>query len=97
MRPIDADTLKQVIYEDVPMKYFNARNLDKAYQNMLHLLDVVNQRPTLDAVPVVRCKDCKYYKTESGECPANNGDDPYYSWIPKPDWYCAEGKPKEDA
>ena len=46
---------------------------------------------------LVRCKDCEYYKTESGECPANNGDDPYYSWIPKPDWYCAEGKRKEGA
>lgn len=57
----------------------------------------LNDLPTIDAVPVVRCKDCKYYKTESGECPANNGDDPYYSWIPKPDWYCAEGKRKEDA
>lgn len=53
MRPIDADALKRVIYEDVPMKYFNARNLDKAYQNMLHLLEVVNQRPTLDIMPVV--------------------------------------------
>lgn len=58
MRAIDADALKRVIYEDVPMKYFNARNLDKAYQNMLHLLEVVNQRPTLDVMPVVRCKDC---------------------------------------
>ena len=38
---------------------------------------------TVDAVPVVRCKDCKYFKTRLCE-----NEDNY------DDWFCAEGKRK---
>ncbi len=87
MRPIDADALP----------IFGWPQAWEEGVGIARCCDAVEQAPTLDVVPVVRCKDCEYYKTESGECPANNGDDPYYSWIPKPDWYCAEGKRKEGA
>lgn len=49
----------------------------------------------VEAVPVVRCKDCKYYKVESGQCPANITGDPFYSWIPDPDWFCADGERRD--
>ena len=39
--------------------------------------------PTVDAVPVVRCKDCKYFKTRLCEN-ENNYDD----------WFCADGERK---
>lgn len=45
---------------------------------------------------IVRCKDCKYYKVEGGQCPADNTSDRYYSWIPDPNWYCADGERRED-
>ena len=52
--------------------------------------------PTVDAVPVVRCKDCKQYKTiitwngnEYKACEKNpHGDG---------DWFCADGERKYDA
>lgn len=44
MRPIDADALKEAFYE---------RGL--GYQAIDEL---INEAPIIDAVPVVRCKDC---------------------------------------
>lgn len=41
--------------------------------------------PTIDAVQVVRCKDCKYHDEENGKnfCDCGNRPD---------DWFCADGK-----
>lgn len=50
MRPIDADALEE---ELVSHKY--------KHSPYLHFLDVavaIERMPTIDAVPVVRCKDC---------------------------------------
>lgn len=45
--------------------------------------------PTVDAVPVVRCKDCKHYEYAIGcvkwHDVCTGGDD----------WYCADGEAKE--
>ena len=64
--------------------------------------------PTIDAVPVVRCKDCKHrpIKPDSYEngydlefpdwkCPCQCEDDGWYSWYPKDDWFCADGERKD--
>ena len=56
----------------------------------------------LQAPEIVRCKDCKHRgimagKTSfdiqwpDGDCPCRS-DDPYYSWLPPDDWYCANGE-----
>ena len=46
--------------------------------------------PTIDAVSVVRCKDCKYlleHDTGELECEIRSG------WFPvKSDWFCADGE-----
>lgn len=42
--------------------------------------------PTVDAVSVVQCKDCKYYMTIY--CPCDG-------CCISPDWYCADGKRRE--
>ena len=49
---------------------------------------------TVDAVPVVRCKDCKYHEDEEigmVYCPTAFG-----SWV-RENWFCADGKWKEGA
>ena len=54
---------------------------------------VINKptQPTVDAVEVVRCKDCKYYWR-------NN---PLETWVclasPRDDAYCSEGERREEA
>ena len=43
----------------------------------------IDKAPTIDAVPVVRCKDCKYFKTRLCENEDNHDD-----------WFCADGERK---
>ena len=51
---------------------------------MTRLIDA--DAPTIDAVPVVRCKDCKYFKTQL--CQNEDSHD---------DWFCADGERKDGA
>ena len=79
MRLIDADKLFGVIAEQ---EMWNVP--DFVYES-------IKNAPTVDAVEVVRCKDCKYYWR-------NN---PLETWVclasPRDDAYCSEGERKEDA
>ena len=58
MRLIDADALKKAI-PDVEADFFeNCGNC-----NMLSkedVLEIMDDQPTVDAVPIIRCKDCKF-------------------------------------
>lgn len=48
--------------------------------------------PSIDAVPVVRCKDCKYHEDEENGmvyCSIPTG-----GWVDE-DWFCADGERKE--
>ena len=49
----------------------------------LSVLEELDAAPTVDAVEVVRCKDCKYFKTRLCE-----NEDNY------DDWFCADGERK---
>ena len=56
------------------------------------------QRPTVDAVPVVRCRECKHY--EMGVCLKiyDDGAASRYAWQErKPDDFCSYGERKEGA
>ena len=53
------------------------------------------QRPTIDAVPVVRCRECKHCDPENHHC-----DHPMSTSAPlrrKPDDFCSYGERKEGA
>ena len=50
---------------------------------VLYVLNKLDAVPTVDAVPVVRCKDCKYFKTRLCENEDNHDD-----------WFCADGERK---
>lgn len=77
MRLIDADALI-----DTMTKFSNATGED-----MTHGIFYAHIAPTIDALPVVRCKDCKWYYRGGATCMywdgANNmhGDD-----------YCSSGR-----
>jgi hypothetical protein len=80
MRLIDADALIQ------------KRNHAKAYGPEMYVIGqgYVMDAPTIDAVPVVRCKDCKHYNTI--------GCSKGFGWCENIDrgtsdnFYCANGK-----
>lgn len=54
---------------------------------------VLESAPTVDAVPVVRCRECKHlmFSDFYGECKRGN------LGIVKPDDFCSYGERKEDA
>ena len=71
------------------------------------LSGVIENEPTVDAVPVVRCKDCIHRpigdpckhnvqppKENDYRCPCLCEGDNWYSWIPADDWFCANGERK---
>lgn len=45
--------------------------------------DMISNATTVDAVPVVRCKDCKYFKTPLCQIEDNHDN-----------WFCADGERK---
>lgn len=54
--------------------------------------DLYNQ-PTVDAVQVVRCKDCKHYRElgrATGICAINDIEHRLFA-----DWFCADGEREE--
>ena len=58
MRLIDAEQLSEAIHDNVPAPYDDA---SWAKENCLYEIDMA---PTVDAVPVVRCRECKHRGTD---------------------------------
>ena len=77
-RFIDADRALEIVYEQ-----------GIAHPNAYHLTNyttlILQEAPTVDAVEIVRCKDCKYFKTRLCE-----NEDNY------DDWFCADGERKDE-
>lgn len=84
MRLIDGDTLWETL-DDEPW-YDNADRDEIA-------LPIVAAAPTVDAVVVTRCKDCKYSWEDIGGLCCGYG--PLIDCIVPEDFFCAYGKPKE--
>ena len=59
MRLIDADRLSEAIYDNVPAPYEDA---SWAKENCLAEIEAAQ---TVDAVPVVRCRECKWSKRDA--------------------------------
>ena len=59
------------------------------------LIDLIEKAPTIDAVPVVCCRECKHCDPENYHC-----DHPMGTTAPlrrKPDDFCSYGEKKEGA
>ena len=93
MRLIDADDLikelKQIVNTEKIFKSFTTWG--NAYEDCMTMLD---EAPTIDAVEVVRCKDCIYY--------GDHGDEEMACammilYPNKPTDYCSLGERREDA
>lgn len=66
MRLIDADELKEIIEGGFDIDFSETPELKK------ELLNMVDYQETIDAEPVIHCKDCKFFKLSrngfNGEC-----------------------------
>ena len=81
-RLIDADRAMEIV-----------RNQGIAHPNAYHLTNyamlILREAPTVDAVEVVRCKDCVVPHNKYTGCPELNG------LVTPPDFYCPFGKRKD--
>lgn len=95
MRLIDADNLKAKIMIDAPDFMDGGSSITKAF--ILAMIETRSACPTIDAVSVVRCKDCKNRPDLHGT--ELNGE--WYRWCERlrrwvtDDWFCANGEREE--
>lgn len=71
MRLIDADTLKKSAY----LGYHTPGEIDP----MVVDADDIDDAPTIDAVPVVRCGECRKYQTQNCHAGHEQGTADYCS------------------
>ena len=71
------------------------RNQGIAHPNAYHLTNyatlILREAPTVDAVEVVRCRDCAVPHNKYTGCPELNG------LVTPPDFYCPFGERKDGA
>ena len=92
MRLIDADMADVVIIYDKSNELTQVSAIREYIERQRALLD---KFPTIDAVPVVRCRECKHCDPENYHC-----DHPMGTAAPlrrKPDDFCSYGDRKEGA
>ena len=96
-RLIDADALKKRVSELIIPDW--TRTLIRSW---------LDSAPTVDAVPVVRCRECIHrpkmpdnyvdgfdLEFPDHKCPCRC-EDGFYSWYPADDWFCADGERRTD-
>ena len=89
MKLIDADALhRKVKTETNP---YGKPTID--YDSGVKVLEWIDKAPTIDAVPVVRCKDCKHCDPETNHCDHHMGT--VAPLRRKPDDFCSYGERKE--
>ena len=81
MRLIDADAAKLTAND---YKIFRCQ-----LGGLVDVVEFLDDMPTVDAVPVVRCKDCAVPHNKYTGCPELNG------LVTPPDFYCPFGERKD--
>ena len=85
---IDADLLMKTVFNDVVLVDGEVKGVG------LILAETVDKAPTIDAVSVVRCRECKHCDPENYHC-----DHHMCTAAPlrrKPDDFCSYGERKDD-
>ena len=80
MRLIDADEF---------LKRVDAEYLSDGFKSYVRTR--VKKMPTIDAVPVIRCKDCKHREAENGFCEGRG----WPMQLVPDDGFCDKGERKE--
>lgn len=105
MKLIDGDALMNTLCElrDNAIKWLadcreqRSAMTPRAEQAVLTFNECISQvkkSSEVDAVPVVRCRDCKWYKTMY--CKMDRWTDLVTVYVAKKDDYCSYGKRRED-
>ena len=90
-RPIDADALlKKIAHHTVhdSLKHITFEAANTYEQVKGDMFNLAQKAPAIDAVSVVRCKDCEYYDADCGFCD-------YWETGRRNDYFCATGERRE--
>lgn len=94
MRLIDADALEKLITEEEMHRWHDDYSQGR-FDGAQSCLDLIHDAPTIDAVPVARCRECmhRYYYEEdiAPVCTAAMA----YANTPD-DWFCKDGERREE-
>lgn len=100
MRLIDVDKLIVELYQGQPMDWTGSDAEVQEFIDWELFRNMVINAPTVDAVPVVRCKDCKYHYWEQEPC---HGKSAHYCKLPHmrgvevfKEFFCYYGERKEN-
>lgn len=100
MRLIDADALIKWLSEwelqESPGWGVSGFGDEKVASVIRDAVDAVKQMPTIDAVTVVRCKDCAYWANNIRTADGMHGDCLNFSTTGT-DFFCAYGERRTDA
>lgn len=89
MRLIDADALKG------KESYIMMTTLDTCFGSAkIFLTETIDNAPTVDAVQIVRCKNCTYFLHDGSDCFCENMEIFGHEKSVSPDWFCADGSAK---
>ena len=97
MRLIDADRLNKPIYAEEDNITGSGMSYDEicGYNDGIDIAwNKIDQAPTIDAVPVVRCKDC-IRRYDTNECPMCFLIEGNYCDYMNENGYCDRGERKE--
>ena len=95
-RLIDADEF--IAEHCADCKYAKVNGICSKEVPMCRSVQIVTELPTIDAVEVVRCKDCKHWHEETGFCEKHsNFDVEEMEWdMFAEDDFCSYGERKEE-
>ena len=85
-RYIDAEKLKQH-----SAGWGEEYGSDESKERKVIFDTIIDLQPTADVVPVVRCKDCRFYETNQDECVFYNAQ-----WVKHDDDFCPYGERRKD-
>lgn len=96
MRLVDADALLSELekYNDLSAREKN-EYLFGLQQRLETCIDVVEDAPTVDAVEVVRCKDCKHYRPYAGVADGYCHMAEWYKRYQYENDFCSRGERKD--
>lgn len=87
MRLIDAEAFEELFYQQMALGVEGGNAAE----------DALHDTPTVDAVPVVRCKDCKHWIPCQGEELKGHMYCEWAQWLVGENAYCVYGERKGHA
>lgn len=68
--------------------------MDKVNNTFAPFVTLLSDAPTIDAVQIVRCKNCTYFLHDGSDCFCENMEIFEHEKSVSPDWFCADGSAK---